>query len=132
MIYKTLVVHLSQTHRLVDLAIQHSELLEVQPAEIKLATCLQVILNAGWSITKENWEEMLEVSGVADVRAHYWDSYNMRKDDLLTKQVENLENNFLDSHIFSKEEKNEIKEQLNGKDLSSVTIKPAETEEAKK
>ena len=61
-------MHLSQTNRCTDLTKERSELLEVQPAEIKLATCLQVILNAGWSITKENWEEMLEISGVADVR----------------------------------------------------------------
>jgi len=39
-----------------------------------------VILNAGWSITKENWEEMLDVSGVTSVRTQYWDAYNLRKD----------------------------------------------------
>jgi hypothetical protein len=41
---------------------------------------LQVILNAGWSVTKENWEDLLEVSGISDVRTQYWDNYNMRKD----------------------------------------------------
>ena len=64
---------------------------------------------------------MLEISGVADVRTHYWDSYNSRKDLILSKQVENMNNNFLDSHIFNKEEKDEIKQSMNGKDLSSVS-----------
>ena len=105
------------------MAKERSEILEVQPAEIKLATCLQVILNAGWSITKENWEEMLEISGVADVRTHYWDSYNSRKDHVLKRQLEDMNSNFLESHIFSKEEKEEIKQSLGGKDLQSANVK---------
>ena len=63
---------------------------------------------------------MLEISGVAAVRMHYWDSYNSRKDQLLTRQIEDMNSNFLQSHIFTKEEKAEIKQSLNGKDLESV------------
>ena len=30
-------------------------------------------------MTKENWEEMLHVSGVAEIRAQYWHQYNYEK-----------------------------------------------------
>jgi len=49
---------------------------------VKLATCLQVVLNAGWAINKENWGDFLEVSGVAAIRAHYWDAYNFKLDQI--------------------------------------------------
>lgn len=68
--------HLSQPNRVVDLAKEQKNQLEVQPEEVKLATCLQVVLNAGWSITTDNWDDFLEVSGVADIRYQYWESYN--------------------------------------------------------
>ena len=59
----------------------------MQPQEIKLINCLQVILNAGWSVSKENWEDLLEVSGIFDLRTQYWDNYNMRKDQILTRDI---------------------------------------------
>ena len=30
-------------------------------------------------MTKEKWEEMLHVSGVAEIRAQYWHQYNYEK-----------------------------------------------------
>ena len=85
--YKKLVVHICQENRVVDLNTDQSSTLEVQPQEIKLINCLQVILNAGWSVSKENWEDLLEVSGIFDLRTQYWDNYNMRKDQILTRDI---------------------------------------------
>lgn len=76
------MIHLAQEDRAVDLTKDRNEALSVQTEELRLSTCLQVILNAGWSITKENWEDMLEVSGIDDVRAEYWELYNKRKQEL--------------------------------------------------
>ena len=68
-IYKKLAKHLARMNRVIDLNKKETrEPLEVQQEEVKLVTCLRVILDAGWSVTKENWEDMLEVSGVAAVR----------------------------------------------------------------
>ena len=47
----------------------------VHPAEVKLATSLQVVLDAGWSVQEENWQDFLEVSGIADIRRKYWEAY---------------------------------------------------------
>lgn len=55
---------------------------------MRLATCLQVVLNAGWSITKENWEDLLEVSGINEVRAEYWEIYNSRKMKLTQESID--------------------------------------------
>ena len=68
---------------MIDINNESSEPLGVQPVEIKLATCFQVVLNAGWSISKENWEDMLEVSGVTEVRQQYWDAYNDKKQEIV-------------------------------------------------
>ena len=65
---------------MIDAKSEMRGLIGVQSAEIKLATCLQVVLNAGWSITAENWEDMIEVSGIAAVRTQYWELYNQRRD----------------------------------------------------
>jgi hypothetical protein len=46
--------------------------LEVQPEEVRMAVCLQVILDAGWSLTEDNFEHFLEVSGVNHVKELYW------------------------------------------------------------
>lgn len=62
--------------------------MEVQPVEVKLATCLQVVLNAGWSISSENWDDFLDVSGVSAVRADYWEAYNNSKFQLMMKMAE--------------------------------------------
>ena len=82
-IYKKLVIHLSQQNRILDLARDQKTRLEVQAAEVKLATCLQVVLNAGWSITQDNWEHFLEVSGVTEVRYFYWEAYNEQREQIL-------------------------------------------------
>ena len=45
---------------------------------------MSVILNAGWYATEANFEDLLEVSGVAAIRTHYWDLYNTKKDQYAT------------------------------------------------
>ena len=42
-----------------------------------------------------------------------------------------MNSNFLESHIFTKEEKDEIKQSLNGKDLSSVQPTTANADKKK-
>ena len=76
---------------------------------MKLANCLQVILNAGWSVSKDNWEEVLEISGVAAVRTQYWDTFNTKRDEILAKDIEKLNKDFLNSSIYTKEERELIK-----------------------
>lgn len=64
-------------NRVIDLTKDmKGEQLEVQQEEIKLVTCLRVILDAGWTVTKSSWEDLLEVSGVAAARELYWHTYN--------------------------------------------------------
>ena len=95
-------MHLSQQNRVVDLAKEQKMQLEVQPAEIKLATCLQVVLNAGWAITKENYDDFLEVSGVAAIRSHYWDAYNFKLDQIRAENAQQLMNkNYNESKMFT-------------------------------
>ena len=72
------MIHLSQQNRIVDLAKEQKSQLEVQPAEIKMATCFQVVLNAGWAINIDNFEDFLEVTGVTAIRSAYWDIYNCK------------------------------------------------------
>ena len=72
----------------------------------------------------------MEISGVADVRAHYWDSYNSRKDQVLSKELEDMNSNFLESHVFSNEEKEEIKKSLNGNDLQNANVKVSSKQNA--
>ena len=85
-----------------------------------MANCLHVILNAGWSLSKDNWEEMLEISGVAAKRTQYWEAYNMKKDQIIVRDLEILNQDFLQSAMFNEEERKVVMEQLNGGDLSTV------------
>ena len=94
----------------------------MQPAELKLATCLQVVLNAGYSITKENWDDMLEVSGVAAVRSQYWDLYNARKDQLMARDFKNLNVNYLSNPIFSAEQRQAIRPLTEGIELLKLKV----------
>ena len=75
-----------------------------------MANCLHVILNAGWSVSKDNWEEMLEISGVAAVRTQYWDTFNTKRDEILAKDIEKLNKDFLSSSIYTNEERELIKQ----------------------
>ena len=117
------MTHLSQLNRKVDLANERKEQLEVQPIEIKLATCLQVVLNAGWSITKDNWDDLLEVSGVNSIRSQYWEAYNIKRQLLLQKDIQNYNENYLSSSIFLPAERSAIKERTGGLHLNSVEVK---------
>ena len=65
---------------------------------------------------------MLEISGVTAVRSQYWQIYNMKRDQLIERDIEILNRDFLKSSIYSKEERNLIKKKLDGGDLS--TVKP--------
>ena len=56
-------------------------------------------------MSKDNWEEMLEISGVAAKRTQYWDAYNMKKDQIIARDLELLNENFLQSALFSSEER---------------------------
>lgn len=69
-----------------------------------------MILNAGWSVSKDNWEEMLEISGVAAVRTQYWDTFNTKRDEILAKDIEKLNKDFLSSSIYTNEERELIKQ----------------------
>lgn len=118
-VYKKLVIHLSQVNRSIEVGRETNQL-EVQPHEVKLATCFQVVLNGGWSITKENWEDMLELSGIAAARVQYWDLYNMKKDDILARDIEEMQENFLNSNMFTQEEKEYIRNRIGDEGLESV------------
>lgn len=84
---------------------------------------MHVILNAGWSLSKDNWEEMLEISGVAAIRTQYWEAYNTKKDQIIVRDLEILNQDFLQSAMFNEEERKVVMEQLNGGDLSTVKAK---------
>jgi len=49
----------------------------------------------------------------------------MRKDQILARDIENMQTNFLGSKIFSNQERNVINEQLMGGDLNSLETPPA-------
>ena len=51
-----------------------------------------MILNAGWSVSSENYEDILAASGVDAVRAEYWAAYNANRDRILRKNLEDIKN----------------------------------------
>lgn len=72
-----------------------------------MAICLQVILDAGWSLTEDNFEHFLEVSGVNQVKQLYWRYISEMRDKHKEKEEENLRQIFETNRaIFSKGEGN--------------------------
>ena len=76
-VYKKLVLHLSMPNRRPDILLDGSDFsTAVQPEEIRMAACMQVVLDAGWSLTQDNFPDFLELSGVQQVKEMYWDHIN--------------------------------------------------------
>lgn len=63
---------------------------------------------------------MLELSGIAAARIQYWDVYNMKKDEILARDIEEMQENFLNSKLFSDEERQYIRERIGDEGLESV------------
>lgn len=63
---------------------------------------------------------MLELSGIAAARVQYWDLYNMKKDDILARDIEEMQENFLNSNMFTQEEKEYIRNRIGDEGLESV------------
>ena len=86
-----MVLHLSKEDRQIDI-VKSLVQIEVQPEEIKFTTCLQVILNAGWSVSSENYEDILAVSGIDMIRSEYWATYNANRDKILSNNLDDIKN----------------------------------------
>jgi hypothetical protein len=87
--------------------------LEVQPEEVRMAICLQVILDAGWSLTEDNFEHFLEVSGVNHVKQLYWSHIGDKIQKHQEKEEDKLRLIFeTNKAIFANGEGNVTNEQL--------------------
>ena len=49
-----------------------------------------MILNCGWAVQSENFEDILEVSGISNIRREYWSLYNGKKDQILRRNLDDL------------------------------------------
>ena len=47
-------------------------------------------MNAGWSVSNENFEDILAVSGIDIIRSEYWAIYNRNRERILNKNLEDL------------------------------------------
>ena len=45
------------------------------------------MLNAGWAINIDNFEDFLEVTGVTAIRTAYWDIYNCKQDQIKAQKA---------------------------------------------
>ena len=68
---------------------------------------------------------MLEVSGVAEVRRLYWETFNGRKQEIISRDIARIKKNFLQSKIFSEEERSYIKNEMKVENIDEFV--PPET-----
>ena len=90
-VYKKLVLHISQPNRRTDVLIDGKDFnIEVQPEEIRMAACLQIILDSGWSLRKENFEDFLDLSGIKNLQEIYWNHIKSKKEHHINKELATL------------------------------------------